>query len=256
MIFVPEDKEPDALASDRIFSSIGMDAYERLFAASTTGQIRGEASTSYTKKDEYPGVPGRALRVLGSDTKLIYVVRNPIERIISHHYHDFAYGIVSANIDKEVRRRTKYLKTSMYMYQLEEWRLHFSDAQILVVLFEDYVAQRRVVVERVSQFLGAPGGGLFIEEEHKYNEGTRRHAALGVWSRISKSSIYRDYLRELLSWKQRTRLREVLLSPGPKPPEPPVEDTVRWLASELAPDTLALGKYLHRDLRRIWSEYG
>src|SRR5262245_34426917 len=59
-IFLPEEKEPEGLCHDRVLSARGRRRYARLFRPSRAGQMRGEASTAYTKLPEWQGVPARA----------------------------------------------------------------------------------------------------------------------------------------------------------------------------------------------------
>ncbi len=46
----------------------------------------GESSTHYTKLPDYPETVSRMKALLPS-VKLIYVMRHPIERLISHYVH-------------------------------------------------------------------------------------------------------------------------------------------------------------------------
>ena len=48
--------------------------------------VRGESSPSYTAYPRYRGVPERIRRVV-PDAKLVYLVRDPVERIVSHFVH-------------------------------------------------------------------------------------------------------------------------------------------------------------------------
>ena len=82
-VFLPEEKEPDSLAYDDVLTTEGTRTYRGMFAGANDGQLIGEASTSYSKAPFFGDVPSRALRLCGSDLKIIYVVREPFERMVS-----------------------------------------------------------------------------------------------------------------------------------------------------------------------------
>lgn len=65
--------------------------------------VRGESSPSYTKKRKYPGVPERISRFL-PDARLVYIIRDPIERIISHYAHEWASRVEERKFDEGARQ--------------------------------------------------------------------------------------------------------------------------------------------------------
>ena len=86
-VFMPIDKEPNNLLSDDVRTPQGLDDYARHFQRAGADQLCGEASTAYTMLPRHTGVPERALEVLGPDCRIIYLVREPVARIVSHHQH-------------------------------------------------------------------------------------------------------------------------------------------------------------------------
>jgi Sulfotransferase domain. len=52
----------------------------------TDKAIRGESSMVYTHCKRYPGVPAR-IHELIPEAKLIYILRDPISRVLSHYSH-------------------------------------------------------------------------------------------------------------------------------------------------------------------------
>ena len=83
--------------------------------------IRCDASTAYSKRPDFEGVPERAVAVLPAGFKVIYMVRHPIERIVSQHHHAHFAGEVGASIDDAVRQHDRFIHYSRYAYQLEPW---------------------------------------------------------------------------------------------------------------------------------------
>ncbi|MDF1563929.1 MAG: sulfotransferase [Deltaproteobacteria bacterium] len=240
-VFLPEDKEPNSLTSEAVLSGEGRRAYEALFSGATAGQLCGEASTAYTKRPEIDGVAGRAHALLGPELKLIYLVRDPVERIISHHHHDVARGVASPDIDAEVRRQPRYLDISRYAYQLEPWIETFGRDHLLILRFEDFTARRREVVDEVCRFLGLQPCGHLIDAGKTFNPGDNRRPTTALWRRLVGHPLYRRGLRRLLPWQVRERLRLRLLPKAPARPPPPRPETVDWIVDELHEDMEALG---------------
>ncbi len=100
-IFLPIDKEPGNLCEDDLLTDTGRSAYARHFANASTDQLCGEATTSHTKRPDVLGVPARARRLLGDKLKVIYLVREPISRIISHHHHELTSSEVTCGISRQ-----------------------------------------------------------------------------------------------------------------------------------------------------------
>ena len=56
-------------------------------------RIRGESSPHYTNRPRFDGVAERMRELLGSDVRLVYVVRDPIDRMLSHYLHNVGGGL-------------------------------------------------------------------------------------------------------------------------------------------------------------------
>lgn len=237
-LFMPLDKEPDSLGSDEILSPSGLKRYGELFARMKREQMGGEASTSYTKLPEVKGVPERTLRVLGPDVKLVYLVREPVSRAISHHSHMLTIGVTrEPDFNRDVRAVDKYLNYSRYAMQLRAWHEAFPPSSILVVPFESYVKDRKGWVERISQHIGVEPRPDLVDEEKKFNAAGDRLQDKGPAATFSRTLIYRRLIRPLLPADSRDRLRRLTLPKadiggriGPTP------ETIDWMLEQLGPD--------------------
>ena len=87
-ICMSSTKEPNYFVEEKNYAE-GIDWYQSLFKDST--KALGECSTNYSKRPFFQGVAQRIQAVL-PDVKLIYLLRDPVERIISHYRHNFAEG--------------------------------------------------------------------------------------------------------------------------------------------------------------------
>lgn len=152
-VFMPAVKAPEFFAG-RAHWARGVHWYRGLFAAAAPGHIAiGEASNVYTKYPTYTGVPARIASHI-PDVKLVYVVRDPVERIRSHYQTRVAEGIEKKPFEEAVFTNPIYLDYSRYGLQLAQYLEHFDRDQLLVVTAEDLRDERRATIRRVYSFLG------------------------------------------------------------------------------------------------------
>jgi Sulfotransferase domain len=124
-------KELDFFKS-KIFYSNGLDWYKNQF--SDQYPFRGESSPNYTKCHEDSGIAERMHNIL-PNIKLIYVVRNPIERIVSHYVHNYSNGRESRGLLEVLENKVNnnYLETGLYMFQLKQFLKYYERDQILLI---------------------------------------------------------------------------------------------------------------------------
>jgi hypothetical protein len=131
----------------------GVEWYRSQFTG--PGLIHGEASPRYTAYPLLDGVPERMHAVV-PDAKLIYIVRDPIERIISSYVHSYAYGLEHRSLAESLAdlEANKYVDRSKYFMQIEQYLRRFSKSRILILTRGDLLARRRHVMRQVFGFLG------------------------------------------------------------------------------------------------------
>lgn len=132
--------------------SKGIDWYSAQFSGSE--KIHGDCSPRYTNYPLNPGGAERMAKVIAG-AHLIYLVRDPIERIVSHYRHyvvegleDRPFAAALADFD-----RNPYLCRSLYHAQLEQYLAHYPRTQLLVLFHEDLRDRRRATLQRVFRFL-------------------------------------------------------------------------------------------------------
>ena len=134
-IFMPSDKELHDLNTNEVLTEKGTAAYEKFFANSTSEQRCGEASTGYTKLPDIMGVPKRSLKLLGSDTKLMYLVRNPVGRLLSQYHHHVNVDKLDLQIDEAIQACPELINYSKYAMQLSPWIEMFSSENIKIIVY-------------------------------------------------------------------------------------------------------------------------
>lgn len=118
--------------------------------------VHGESSTDYTFYPRIPGVP-RRIREAVPDVKLIYAVRDPIERFLSHYGHARGRGLERRSLPELLRSpalaESPYMVRSRYWLQLEQYLQWFDTAQVLVVSTHDLMRDRNHTLARIFRFL-------------------------------------------------------------------------------------------------------
>jgi hypothetical protein len=131
---------------------LGRDWYEAHF--DPDAQVRGESSPHYTNRPAFAGVPERMGEVLGDGVRLVYVVRDPIDRMLSHYLHNLGGGyddrpLTDALADPE----SSYVTRSRYFFQLEPYVQSFGPERIEIVSREELKTARPETMRRVFAFL-------------------------------------------------------------------------------------------------------
>lgn len=234
--FFSLDKEPHNLIHESVLTPEGRSAYGALFEKARPDQVCAEASTGYTKRPLHEGVAGRARSVLGDGLRLIYLVREPVSRTLSHHYHALTYGETNLPVDEAVRTLPDLVNFSRYAWQLEPWLAEFPRSQILILRFETYTRERKRTIEEVSRFLGIPPRPDLVDEEAVYNKGDQRPIHRGLWTSIYRSPLYRNGLRAIIPRRARDLFRRLVLPKGPERPNPPAPATVDYILEQVRED--------------------
>ena len=148
----------------------GLGWYESFFPNSNPRKYRlfgerkylaiGEASGTYSK---YPRFDQAAERIYQTipHAKLIYIVRDPIKRLLSHLDHRVIENASSQAITLEnfdIGKIENVLNTSRYYTQLERYLKFFPKEQIHVLSMEDLRDDPRATLQDTFRFLEVDDG--------------------------------------------------------------------------------------------------
>jgi hypothetical protein len=152
--------------------------YEALFDPAFA--VRGEASTDYAASPRRAGTAGR-IKELVPDARFVYLVRDPIERTVSHY--QMAVAVMGER--RSLRQalgdlrdlRSPYVASSLYGTQMDEYLRHFQGERILVIDQAALLADRETTLRRVFGFLGVDADAAIdgIGEEHLSRAEWRRY---------------------------------------------------------------------------------
>ncbi len=91
------------------------------------------------------------------DAKLIYVMRHPVDRLVSHYIHEWSQGHTAGRIEEEIARDGMFVAYSRYAMQIRPWLEAYGAARVLPVFFDRLRADPAGELRRVAAFLGLPG---------------------------------------------------------------------------------------------------
>ncbi|MEX2393012.1 MAG: sulfotransferase [Actinomycetota bacterium] len=173
-VCVSSIKETDFFLGEEAFAH-GLDWYESLFERDVAAV--GEASPNYTKRHLWSAVPERIAAVV-PDVKLIYVVREPIERLVSHYIHNYSHGRENRSIDKALMEEPGYLLTSSYAHQLDPFIERFGVDRILVLDSADLDQSTATSMRTVFDHLSVTNriADRLEYERHHSSDGKRRRS--------------------------------------------------------------------------------
>lgn len=171
-IFMANPKETSFFSNDEVYRR-GEQWYGSCFEAAAPNDLCGESSTHYTKLPTYPHTVERMSRHL-EDVKLIYIMRHPLERLISQYIHEWTRREIRAPIDQAVDRRPELIAYSRYTTQLEPFLQAYGADRVLPVSFERLVTHSQQELERICRFIGYPHAPRWSTEDETTNVSTRR----------------------------------------------------------------------------------
>lgn len=250
-VFFPTVKEPHTLCLDQVTTPVGRRRYAALFRHARPEQQRGEGSTGYTKLPQIKGVVDRALTVLGPSLKLVYIVRDPIDRIVSHHRHRVRGGDGPADINEAVRTLPELVDVSRYALQLDPWLRAFGRENVCVVRFEEYIARRAEEIERVCTFLDVEPPTSTNALEVIHNAGTDAllpPRGIRALSRtVTRSQFYKRVIHPRTPAWVRDRLKAAVYTPSETPISELTPAKRAWLVDQLADDAARFSEMIGQD---------
>lgn len=223
----------------------------------------GEDSPNYL----FSSVAGERIKRMLPQARLIFILRDPVERAYSHYWHYVKTGRIATSFERALLEWPVIIQRSTYARRLENYHRLFGADRIQVHLFEDWLRDRKAVVDQVTDHIGAPRFDPPVQSgwANRTEYPTRPGMTLAL-NRVSRRIVegrYYNYLgiraAEPGAWRGklyqlwRRRLLDRTLK-GAKPP--PMRATTRaFLTSHLAERNTGLGELLGRDLGEVWKGF-
>ncbi|MFO7767527.1 MAG: sulfotransferase [bacterium] len=245
-VFMPGLKELHFFSSDEKWVK-GVGWYQEFFRGAEEAEAVGEASTTYTMYPVVDQAADRIHRTLG-DVRYVYVVRNPLDRLVSHCMHLWYRGTPRRPLEEMIERRPDLIDYGRYYLQIEQYLPFSSPERWHIVLFEDFVRDPESVVPEVFAFLGVDPS--FVPPDRSPRNVTADKEIPPHWARrVAKIPFLKGLGRRLLPG----RILKGLKTMG-RDPEPPeiTSDLRRELVARYREDVVALSDLVGRDLFSFW----
>jgi hypothetical protein len=201
-VVTSEPKETDFFVKDR--SEAKAERYASLFRDAPSDAAAGESSPNYTKAHLFPGIPQR-IHAACPDVHLIYLVRDPVDRVVSHYQHELHRGREKRPFLEALETKDKYLATSRYAWQLDHYLEVFPPQQLLVVTTSGLAQRPQAVLGDIFRFLGVDPD-VPIDTSERRNTAARKnrdrdlpeHGLEEVDGRLRADAATRQRLVDLL----------------------------------------------------------
>lgn len=247
-VYVPDRKEI------RFFSvnyEKGIEWYKTFFDGHSGESAVGEVSPTYMIHKE----AHKRIYNFNPKVKLLFILRNPIERAYSHYCMNVRAGEATRKIDKEIKRGRRVVEDGMYLNKIERYLKFFDKDKIYIHVFGDLKKSPKKFIEKIYANLGVKEDfcpDILNEKYHSrkkvpavqwiHNIGTymlwvlKKIGAAKFVQEIRKSKITKIYNR---------------LNDGREFPKMG-EEKKKELESIYESQIEGLSKYIDRDLKKEW----
>ncbi|MCU0446234.1 MAG: sulfotransferase [Microscillaceae bacterium] len=145
-------KEPDFFATSQDWRG-ELPEYNKLFS-NPEAKVYGEASTSYTSYPEYNLKIWDDLYEYNPNLKFIYIMRNPISRVVSQYMHLYLRGRTNANITQAIKEMPTIINRGRYYTQIIPFIERFGRDRIYLLTMEDFLKDKPTHLLKIADFLG------------------------------------------------------------------------------------------------------
>jgi len=185
-IFMSRFKEPQYFAPHRTQYGMwgqgqplpepGIDWYLRLFAEAGDAVYAGESSVSYTARHWVSDCEQRIWE-FNPQARIIFLMRDPVERAISHYWHFVAAGRETLPPEQALRERDDYVARSDYAYQIEPYMRRFGQDRVYLLTLEELQTDPGSTFARLFAWLGVDDSiQIDTSERHNVRERELRQA--------------------------------------------------------------------------------
>jgi hypothetical protein len=282
-IFMPDAKEPWFFAADmrpRFEPRIGgpapetLEEYARLFEPASPSQRAGEASSSYL----WSRTAAAAIQQVRPDARIIAILREPASFLRSLHLQLLQTHVESEKtlrraLELEAERREgrgipprshrpqllQYSDHVRYVEQLRRYHELFGPEQVLVLIYEEFLADNEGTVRQVFRFLDVDDGFAVERLQANPTVQMRSQRLDGVVHSLStgRGGPLTKAAKQAIKVLTPARLRRDALGLTQRRivhgrPEQPDAALMAELRARFRGEVEALGEYLGRDMLALW----
>ncbi len=234
--------------------------YLSFFNNSNDDQILGEDTTTYLASDKAP----KRIAQLIPNVKLIFILRNPVERAYSHYWHLVSNGLTHRKFDDLIHSDPgTILQRGLYKEQLKRFQDYFPQNQIFVLIFENFIRNTSEKLKDVLKFIDINNSEV-INQPIKISNKARVPLNYNIYLLINKyinsKIVHLKYQRHLplkknnYSWLYNINrvMQKILLSNEKKYPTMSA-DIRRYLTEYYIQKNEGLDSIIQQNLNNYWN---
>jgi hypothetical protein len=264
-VFLPTVKEPGFFAEGEACKVASLEEYAGLFDG-TRAKAIGEASVTYLYD---AGAAGRIRDVLGVDTRILILLRNPVDKTRSLWAHMMALAAESLAFEDALAAEEErlsgtrplppgtlaptyyaYVTRGRYAPQVRRYFETFSRERVRVEIFEEFFGDPASAYRGVCAFLGVDSSHRPPFRVHNPS-GAAYSQKLGVL--LNRRSRWKEPLKAVVPLALRDRALQVLNRWNTRGGLPPLTEEVRERVQRYFEDDVRnLEVLLGRSLRDVW----
>lgn len=206
-IIMPKQKGEDLLNK----VNLKLKNYANSYDISDSSVIYGEVSSVYL----YSARACTRIKQNFPNSKLIIILRNPVDRAFSHYNADLKKNNQFSNVRfEEIARKPsyykeiRYLKNGMYSQFVEQYLKFFGKEHIHILLFDDLVNSKKIFFQTIFQFIGVDDNFLPDTSYIIRKGGTLQKNLLSEI--LLKSSFFKNIIKTFLNPLTTSRQRYIL----------------------------------------------
>lgn len=165
----------------------------------------GESCPNYTfaNSAQKRRIP-QNMAALAPDLRFIFIMRNPIERIVSTYFHWRRHSKSDATFQEFMAERGSLaVETSLYWKQLSNYFAVFPKERFHLVAFDEFVSDQNLECRKIFSFLNLPE--IEIQAEHRNKNPLKKKVTeVPVFEPDTLDNIRSRIVRDLYELKRNT----------------------------------------------------
>jgi Sulfotransferase domain len=236
---------------------LGLDWYASRF--DDRFKVRGESSPHYTNLPRFQGAAER-IKQHCPDARLLYMVRDPIKRILSHWVHATGAGYETGELVEVLSNpSSSYMNRSKYWMQLQPYLERFDRSQIEIITQEELQTEREETMRKAFAFAGVDESFTSEQFDREWEKSSAKESdKYQLMEKLVKLPGFRsfdrnfDRLPESMRWIVEKVVHDPEKPPAPKPKLP--DDLFETIRGRFTEDVAELQKFAGRQFAG-WHDY-
>ena len=182
--------------------------------------------------------------------KIIILLRNPIERALSHYLMDFRLGFCSENFEDIIAQPEifpqyyqQYLELGNYFLQLKRYLNVFNENQLSIVFYDDLKSNSQKVMKHIFSFLEIEFQDLDYSIQNSFLSPSNTFV-----SELYKFNSLRKIVKSLFPESFLSLVKSIFFSNNSKPTFS--DSIIKQLNAYYKSDIVELEKLLNKDLSK------